>query len=184
MAGAAFGDIVHAIAPHAGGSAGAYALVGMGGVFAGAARAPITAVVIMFELTGEYTIILPLMLAIVLAAGVSHSSPTIPSIPASCCAAASISTSLRTRPYAAFRVSVMTPPPNGVRSNATIRSAADRFATGRESTLPVADGSGRYLGTLAAHDVMDAFAAGETTEVTALTRGIEPLSPTPPSGRR
>ena len=72
MAGAAFGDIVHAIAPHAGGSIGAYALVGMGAVFAGAARAPITSVVIMFELTGEYTIILPLMLAIVLAAGVSH----------------------------------------------------------------------------------------------------------------
>ena len=44
----------------------------MGAVFAGAARAPITAVIIMFELTGEYTIILPLMAAIVLATGVSH----------------------------------------------------------------------------------------------------------------
>ena len=44
----------------------------MGAVFAGAARAPITAVIIMFELTGEYTIILPLMVAIVLATGVSH----------------------------------------------------------------------------------------------------------------
>ena len=51
----------------------------MGAVFAGAARAPITAVIIMFELTGEYTIILPLMAAIVLATGVSHhlSSDTI-----------------------------------------------------------------------------------------------------------
>ncbi len=37
----------------------------MGAVFAGAARAPITAVIIMFELTGEYSIILPLMTAIV-----------------------------------------------------------------------------------------------------------------------
>ena len=36
-------------------------------VFAGAARAPITAVIIMFELTGEYSIILPLMTAIVIA---------------------------------------------------------------------------------------------------------------------
>ena len=58
--------------PGTGGSLGAYALVGMGAVFAGAARAPITAVVILFELTGEYTIILPLMLAIVLATGISH----------------------------------------------------------------------------------------------------------------
>ena len=54
------------------GTAGAYALVGMGAVFAGASRAPITAVVILFELTGEYSIILPMMLAIVLATGVSH----------------------------------------------------------------------------------------------------------------
>jgi CIC family chloride channel protein len=44
----------------------------MGAVFAGAARAPITAVLIIFELTGEYTIILPLMAAIVLAAGASR----------------------------------------------------------------------------------------------------------------
>src|SRR5690348_7684933 len=44
----------------------------MGAVFAGAARAPITAVIIMFELTGDYSIILPLMAAIVLATGVSN----------------------------------------------------------------------------------------------------------------
>ena len=43
----------------------------MGAVFAAAARAPITAVIIIFELTGEYRIILPLMFAIVLAAGIS-----------------------------------------------------------------------------------------------------------------
>ncbi len=71
MLGAAFGEIVGMISPQAG-TVGAYALVGMGAVFAGAARAPITAVVIMFELTGEYSIILPLMLAIVLATGLSH----------------------------------------------------------------------------------------------------------------
>ncbi len=54
------------------GPPGAYGLIGMGAVFAGAARAPITAVIIMFELTGEYSIILPLMAAIVLATGISH----------------------------------------------------------------------------------------------------------------
>ena len=57
----------HDLLPGTAGAVGAYALVGMGAVFAGAARAPITAVVILFELTGEYSIILPLMLAIVLA---------------------------------------------------------------------------------------------------------------------
>ena len=72
MLGAAFGVAAHDVMPGIAAPAGAFALVGMGAVFAGAARAPITAVLIMFELTGEYTIILPLMLAIVLATGVSR----------------------------------------------------------------------------------------------------------------
>ncbi len=45
---------------------GAYALVGMAAVFAGAARAPITAILIVFEMSGDYQLILPLMLATVL----------------------------------------------------------------------------------------------------------------------
>ncbi|MBT1003817.1 chloride channel protein [Paenarthrobacter sp. DKR-5] len=71
MLGAAFGEAAGALVPGLHGQVGAFALVGMGSVFAGAARAPITAVLIMFELTGEYTIILPLMLAIVVSTGVS-----------------------------------------------------------------------------------------------------------------
>ncbi len=72
MLGAAFGQGLELVVPDIVGPSGAYALIGMGAVFAGAARAPITAVIIMFELTGEYTIILPLMVAIVVATGVSH----------------------------------------------------------------------------------------------------------------
>jgi CIC family chloride channel protein len=44
----------------------------MGALFAGAARAPITAVLILFELTGEYSIILPIMLAVVAATAISR----------------------------------------------------------------------------------------------------------------
>nr|WP_308288825.1 chloride channel protein [Streptomyces humicola] len=72
MLGSAFGATAHDLAPGITGQPGAYALIGMGAVFAGAARAPITAVIIMFELTGEYSIILPLMTAIVLATGISR----------------------------------------------------------------------------------------------------------------
>ena len=72
MLGAAYGETLQHIAPATAGPVGAYGLIGTGAVFAGAARAPITAVVIMFELTGECTIILPLMAAIVLATGMSH----------------------------------------------------------------------------------------------------------------
>ena len=72
MAGAVYGQSLHHFLPGLAGPAGAYALIGMGAVFAGAAHAPITAVVIIFELTGDYSVILPLMTAVVLATGVSH----------------------------------------------------------------------------------------------------------------
>lgn len=45
---------------------GAYALVGMAAAFAGAARAPMTAILIVFEMSGDYHLILPLMLATVI----------------------------------------------------------------------------------------------------------------------
>ena len=72
MLGSAYGAGVHALLPGMTAPAGAYGLVGMGAVFAAAARAPITAVIIIFELTGDYRIILPLMFAIVIAAGLSR----------------------------------------------------------------------------------------------------------------
>ena len=42
---------------------GAFALVGMGAVFAGIVRAPVTSIIIIFEMTNNYSIILPLMIA-------------------------------------------------------------------------------------------------------------------------
>jgi CIC family chloride channel protein len=65
MLGGTFGQIVHRLWPAVTAGSGAYALVGMGAVFAGAARAPITSVLILFEMTGDYRIILPLMIAVV-----------------------------------------------------------------------------------------------------------------------
>ncbi len=67
MLGAAFELIVSRLFPGVAAPAGAYALVGMAAVFAAAGHAPITAVIILFELTGDYRIILPLMLTVVVA---------------------------------------------------------------------------------------------------------------------
>ncbi len=63
MAGGFFGTVMHQIFPAATASSGAYALVGMGAVVSGATHAPITAILIIFELTNDYKIILPLMIA-------------------------------------------------------------------------------------------------------------------------
>ena len=65
--GGGIGTIVHSLWPAATGTPGAYALVGMGAVVAGATHAPITAILIIFELTGDYEIILPVMTAVVTA---------------------------------------------------------------------------------------------------------------------
>ena len=60
------GTIVHALFPAYTATSGAYALVGMGAVAAGAMHAPITAILIIFELTNDYRIILPLMVSCII----------------------------------------------------------------------------------------------------------------------
>lgn len=66
MFGGALGQVAHGLFPAITPAPGAFAVVGMAAVFAGAARAPITAVLIIFEMTDDYHIILPLMLATVI----------------------------------------------------------------------------------------------------------------------
>ena len=60
------GSIVHELAPTLTASPGAYALVGMGAVASGAMHAPITSILIVFELTNDYRIILPLMITCII----------------------------------------------------------------------------------------------------------------------
>lgn len=62
MLGAFFGYCVNLLFPEYSAHPGAYSLVAMGGLVAGTTRAPITAILIVFELTKENAIILPLML--------------------------------------------------------------------------------------------------------------------------
>lgn len=63
MIGGIFGNAVHFLSPELTAQPGAYALVGMGVFIAGTTHAPLTAMIILFELTDDYMIILPLMLA-------------------------------------------------------------------------------------------------------------------------
>lgn len=66
MLGAAFGQVAHALLGTAIAPAGAYAVVGMAAFFAGSTHAGATAILIIFELTGDYNLILPLMFATVI----------------------------------------------------------------------------------------------------------------------
>src|SRR3954470_8281222 len=72
MLGAAVGSMAHLIMPGYTAGPGAYALVGMGTAFAGIIRAPLTSVIMIFELTRDYSIIVPLMLSNLIAFFISH----------------------------------------------------------------------------------------------------------------
>jgi CIC family chloride channel protein len=63
--GGAFGMIVEHFAPGVTAGPGAFAVVGMAAVFAGAARAPFTAFLIVFEMTNDYRMIVPLMAGVI-----------------------------------------------------------------------------------------------------------------------
>ena len=63
MLGGAVGSVAHGWLPDVTGGPGAYALVGMGTAFAGIVRAPMTSVIMIFEITRDYSIIVPVMIA-------------------------------------------------------------------------------------------------------------------------
>jgi CIC family chloride channel protein len=159
MLGTAYGRIAHAALPGITGPAGAYGLVGMGAVFAAAARAPMTAAIIIFELTDEYRIILPLLFAISLAAGVANllTEDTIYTL------------KLRRRGIDLTRkesgnlmrlISVseaMQAPPKGLIRDLPIRETVPRFTEERRDALPVVDWDGRYRGTVTSRQVEEAM---------------------------
>ena len=63
MLGGAIGTVAHHLLPAYTATPGAYALVGMGALFAGIIRAPMTSVLMIFEMTRDYAVIVPLMIA-------------------------------------------------------------------------------------------------------------------------
>ena len=63
MSGGSVGTVAHHFFPAYTATPGAYALVGMGAAFAGIVRAPMTSVLIIFEMTQDYAVIVPLMIA-------------------------------------------------------------------------------------------------------------------------
>jgi chloride channel protein, CIC family len=159
MLGSAYGAVAHHLMPDLAAAAGAYGLVGMGAVFAAAARAPITGVIIIFELTGDYRIILPLMFAIVVATALSNAltrdtvytlklrrrgididKPAPPSLMAQIPVAEAMGASLR---------------PLG--PDEPLSELIERFSSEQSDTLPVVDERGRLVGIVDAADVEQAL---------------------------
>ena len=78
MLGAAVGTFEKLFFPHLAGSVGSYALVGMGVLFAGFLRVPLTSVFMVLEVSGNYSIILPVILSNTIAYLISRSLQPVP----------------------------------------------------------------------------------------------------------
>lgn len=155
MAGTAFGVAAHDLFPTVTGSAGGYGLIGMAAALAGSAGAPITAVLILFELTGQYSFILPLMTAVVMAAGTGRllSKETI------------YTTSLWRRGVdldhppdqsPAFRAAdVATSAPDPLVEDMSLGTASEVMSASHLGMLPVVDTDGTYQGCVSAADLVE-----------------------------
>jgi chloride channel protein, CIC family len=155
MLGTAYGQLLHWTLPGSVGLAGAYGLVGMGAVFAATSRAPITAVIIIFELTGEYQIILPLMFAVALAAGISNllSRDTIYTLKLW---RRGIDVTRGRGPNLMQLLTVgeaMQPVPDAIAQDRPLTEVIARFIDEDTEALPVVDPEGRYRGTVMARQV-------------------------------
>ena len=177
MLGEAFGQMLHAAHPTWAPTPGAYALVGMGAVFAGAARTPITAVLIMFELTGEYRIILPIMMAIALAAGLSKLiSPD--TIYTRKLLRRGIDVHAPSRRLRQFTVDTAAGPmPAPVHTTMSVQAIAARLGAANLSVLPVVDERGGFRGVVLATDVEKAMRDGDDTTTAELTQRVPVLQP-------
>jgi CIC family chloride channel protein len=162
MLGEAFGQAIHAIFPTITAPVGAYALVGMAAVFSGSAHAPITAILILFEMTGDYHIILPLMLTTVISTFVSQ-----------LISHESIYTLKLTRRGVHLRqgqdidvmqsVSVrdaMTTEVDTVPLTMSLDELAEEFSRSHHHGFPVVDDTGELAGVVSIQDLERAKAAG------------------------
>ncbi len=150
MLGGVFGYLDQTVFHHANNEVGAFALVGMGAVFAGIIRAPITSVLIIFEMTGSYDLILPLMISNMTAYALArHFRPT------------PIYESLLHQdgiylPHRGGRVShaleqlrvgaAMTTDPVTIPATATVSEALRQVEHDDFSTYPVVDDGGAFVG--------------------------------------
>jgi CIC family chloride channel protein len=168
MLGGAFGQIVHQLFPAVTAPSGAYALVGMAALFSGAAHAPMTAILILFEMTNDYRIILPLMLATVMSTLISR-----------VISRESIYTLKLSRRGVHLQQGqdidvmqgvtigeVMTTEVDAVSMGMSLEKLAGEFARTHHHGFPVVDGAGALLGVVTLHDLERALTAGSAEEKT------------------
>ena len=151
MLGGAVGYLDVALFHHEESQLGAFALVGMGAVFAGVIRAPITSVLIIFEMTGGYGLVLPLMLANMTSYVLARRFRPIPVYEALLEQDGVVLPSAAPRGHALELLTVrdaMTSQVLSVAATSTAKQAMDSMSGHSFQVVPVLDGAGHLAGAV------------------------------------
>jgi chloride channel protein, CIC family len=156
--GAVFGTVLHQFGVAPGVSPGGFALVGMGAVLAATTRSPLLAIIMIFELSLDYSLMPPVMLGCVVSTLIGRMlhGESVYTEPLRLKGLALGQES--SRPGAALEQTVgdfMRPPVPPVRETASLREIANRFLTNSNNFVPVVDDRRRLLGVVALHDLKD-----------------------------
>ena len=153
--GGSLGSVFHGLFPALTAGSGAYAIVGMGAVFAGANQAPITAMLMLFEMTQDYRIILPIMLCCGISTLLFRYSARNRSIPSSWQGKVSISVTrwdMNTMRSVLVR-DAMSTEVDTVRIDTTIETVIRLMQQTRHGGFPVIDKNGRLSGVITLEDI-------------------------------
>ncbi len=178
--GTLFGELVNAVIPGLEVSPGAFALVAMAATFGSATRASLTAMVFVFELTRDYEVILPLMIATVLA-----------NLLAGALMRDSIMTEKLTRrglhvhtDYEPDRyrttgiTQIMTTEVQTVTASTTIAAARDLLTKGAHSAYPLVDDAGNCVGIISRGDLLTDAHADDAPVSEAASTDVVSVKPT------
>jgi len=167
MAGGAFGEVLHTLLPGSTAPSGAYAMVGMGGAVAAMTRGPLTGMMMVYELSGNYAIILPLMVTCTLASALCHVL-----VERRAARAGEAGLALRRTPVR--EVAVWEEP---VAPELSVEELRERLLSSKAAALPVRGEDGRLRGVVVAGALGERWRlAGESATVEALLDGVPALS--------
>jgi CIC family chloride channel protein len=155
MVGGVYGMLAHALWPFATSPYGAYAAVGMAAIAAGTTHAPISAILILFELTGNYQLILPLMVAAITSSYLSRSLYRY-SVDEDALRRRGIDLSYRMEEavLAGIEVaSLLRQDPEVLRPHDSYATVVERFLGSHRQRLFVVDEQGRLEGAVSLHDI-------------------------------
>ena len=175
MLGGAMGSAAHSLFPHYAATPGAYALVGMGTVFAGIVRAPMTSVVMIFEITRDYAVIVPLMISNLVSLFIASRLQKQPIYESLARQDGIHLPTAETRQKEGHRqvLLAMRPAAEVLAADMTVQDALEKIRSSESSAWPVSDDRG-LIGVLSFGKLQRAATAGsETKQLTELLDGAD-----------